>query len=72
MQKYHSTNSGVASFALAEDSITVRFKSGDTYRYDYETPGKRLVEQMKKLARQGRGLSTFISRQVKHAYRAKL
>jgi hypothetical protein len=66
MERYKnlSGNSGVEAFELADDAITVRFRDGATYLYDYSATGRAEVEQMKSLAREGRGLSTYISRVV--------
>jgi hypothetical protein len=36
----------------------VWFKDGDGYDYDYRHPGREHVETMKRLAEEGRGLST--------------
>jgi hypothetical protein len=55
-------NSGVLSYALAADSIRIKFIDGKTYIYSYATAGKENVEEMKRLAKAGRGLATFISK----------
>ena len=63
MERYgnRSGSSGVVGYEIARDAITVRFDDG-TYLYTYVTLGRRKVEQMKLLARQGRGLGRFIER----------
>ena len=60
MQAYRNLagNSGVEAFDILRDGIKVRFVSGGTYLYDYRVPGRTRVEEMKRLARAGRGLST--------------
>jgi hypothetical protein len=63
-------NSGVSAFEIRDDSIEVRFANGITYLYDYGTPGRAHVEQMKRHARAGRGLSSYIS-QERPPYAAK-
>jgi hypothetical protein len=63
--------SGVSAYACGNDFITVRFKSGDAYRYDYKSAGRDVVDTMKRLAVSGRGLSTYISREVKENYATK-
>lgn len=65
-------NSGVAAFASNGDSITIQFKSGDIYRYTIASTGEAHIREMKKLAREGKGLSSYISKHVKDAYAAKL
>lgn len=74
MERYKNKNgnSGIVAFEIKEKSIAIRFISGETYLYDYTVPGRREVEQMKKLAQAGRGLSTFISQSVRERYAAKL
>ena len=66
MEPYRNLNgnSGVESFTIADDSITIRFRDGPTYVYTYDRPGRSHVERMKTLAREGRGLSAYISQHV--------
>ena len=64
-------NSGVIAYTINPDHIAVRFVDGKVYIYSYASAGKRNVEQMKKLAKSGRGLSTFISTTVKNRYEEK-
>jgi hypothetical protein len=67
-----SGNSGVAAYALASDSIIVKFVDGGTYVYTRESAGRENIELMKTLARTGKGLSTFIATRVSDRYAAKL
>ncbi|EKS68118.1 hypothetical protein BURK_023840 [Burkholderia sp. SJ98] len=64
MQPYRNIagNSGVEAFDILHDGIKVRFVNGGTYLYDYRAPGRARVEEMKQLARAGRGLSTYIAK----------
>ncbi|SPB18530.1 hypothetical protein NOV72_05729 [Caballeronia novacaledonica] len=64
MQTYRNLagNSGVEAFDILPNGIKVRFVSGGTYLYDYRVPGRTRVEEMKQLARAGRGLSTYIAK----------
>jgi hypothetical protein len=56
-------NSGIEAFQIGEDYIRVKFKQAPTsYKYSYRSAGKMAVEQMKILAMEQEGLSTFISR----------
>lgn len=64
-------NSGVIAYRIHTDSIDVQFVDGKVYTYTYTSAGKRNVEQMKKLAKSGEGLSTYISTTVKNRYEAK-
>ncbi len=51
-----SGNSGVAAYATGETFIVV-------YKYTYDSAGADAVEEMKGLAIDGLGLSTYISQQ---------
>lgn len=61
-----SGDSTVASYGVADDSITVAFTSGATYVYTYQSAGAENIEQMKSLAEKGEGLDTFINQFVKN------
>jgi hypothetical protein len=65
-------HSGVASYALVGTGIAVRFVDGAIYLYDHDCPGPAHVARMKALARDGRGLATYISRRVGRRYAARL
>lgn len=67
-----SGNSGVKAYDVGDDFIIVAFVTGDTYRYDYVIPGQEHVENMKYLAEEGFGLSTYLSKAVKGKYARKL
>jgi hypothetical protein len=73
MKRYRnlSGDSGVVAYQVLNDGITVKFRSGDFYLYDYATTGRQEVEDMKRLAVAGRGLSTYISRDLKGPYGRK-
>ena len=74
MESYRnlSGNSGVAAYALVDEGILVRFQDGGIYLYTHESAGRSKIERMRALAVEGRGLSTYISQQVRDAYAAKL
>lgn len=73
MQKYshddHET--GVVSYSLSKNGITVLFQEGWYYLYDDVKPGADHVKNMKELAIQGSGLSTYISQHVRDNYHKK-
>lgn len=73
MKRYRdlSGQSGVVAYDMSDDAITVKFRDGDVYRYDYAATGQREVEEMKRLAVAGQGLATYISRFVKDRYARK-
>ena len=67
-----SGKSGVAEYELGDSSIKVRFVSDRTvYVYDYSKPGAVYVEQMKRLAVNGKGLATYIGKNVKKNFARK-
>ena len=73
MQRYRNLggSSGVVAYEIEPDAITLRFRGGATYRYTHAVTGRTDVEKMKALAAGGRGLSTFVSRQVGKRYARK-
>lgn len=66
-----SGDSGIRSFEIDNNHIIIQFLNGATYRYGYKNPGRGHVEQMKKLARAGRGLATYINKHVRENYEDK-
>ncbi|WP_424492957.1 hypothetical protein [Salinimicrobium sp. GXAS 041] len=70
MQKYrnYSGNSGVSGFEFQEEAILVEFNQQDIYKYTFSSAGEKHVLEMKRLAIAGKGLSTYISRNVKKKY----
>ena len=73
MEKYKNRgNSGVQAFEIGHDFIYVLFEQGPIYKYSYKYPGPDQVEEMKRLAREGKGLATFISQEVKGHYEKRL
>lgn len=68
MKRYFNSSSGIAAYEVGPDYIVVKFKTGSTYRYSYAKAGNNHVETMKRLARRGRGLNSYINRYVKHLY----
>jgi hypothetical protein len=60
-----SGRSGVLAYETGKTYIKIKF-AGESgiYTYNYERPGRVLVEQMKNLALKGQGLSDFILEKV--------
>lgn len=67
MEKYKNTNrtSGVEGYEIADESITIQFNTGALYLYNNVRPGIAYVEMMKRLAINGSGLNSLISREIK-------
>jgi hypothetical protein len=74
MERYQNLggDSGVVSFEIGDTSITVQFRDGATYLYTYDSTGRDDIEHMKRLARAGTGLNSFISRVVRKRFASKL
>lgn len=60
--------SGVSSYGIGEDFIIVVFSTGKPYRYSYGKAGRMHVEKMKELAKNGRGLNSYINKYVRNDY----
>ena len=67
MQTYANKggNSGIFGYENGDDFIIVEFEEY-LYKYSHVKPGKTHVEEMKKLAKRGEGLNTYINRNVKN------
>lgn len=65
-------HSGVTGYEPQPEGICVEFNHNAVYLYTYASAGKTVVEKMKKLARAGKGLSTYISRTVREKFEKKL
>ena len=70
--KNRSRKSSVYAFVIGDDFIAVQFKTnGTVYRYSYAKAGRQNVETMKRLARLGLGLNTYIKRSVNNSFDPK-
>jgi hypothetical protein len=74
MERYknRSHESGVVAYGIGCGSITVEFVGGETYLYTDKSAGADNIAQMKRLAKDGAGLSTFISQHAHDRYERKL
>ena len=75
MTPYKNLNgdSNIDAYEITDDSITVRFNSGNirNYLYTNRKPGEITVKRMKTLAVQGHGLNSYISTSVKSNFERK-
>lgn len=71
MQRYANPASGVRAYECTPSAINVEFADGAVYVYNHAVTGRAQVERMKRLAREGRGLATYISQHVGANYAAK-
>jgi hypothetical protein len=67
-----SGHSGVVAYETTTDSITLTFTDGDRYVYTSVSVGRAALDRMIALAKAGRGLSTFVSQNVRENYERKL
>jgi hypothetical protein len=65
-------DSGVVTYEITPNSITVGFRDGSSYLYTDESAGMENIQQMKRLAGVGQGLNAFINRYVRKRYERKL
>jgi hypothetical protein len=71
MERYRNSggDSGVSSYEIGSDYIIVKFTGTfRTYRYSYRKAGHNHVENMKRLAKSGSGLNSYINRYTKKLY----
>lgn len=61
-------NSPIIGYEIESDRIIVLFKQGKQYSYSYNKAGVRNVDEMKRLAESGTGLSAYITRNVRYLY----
>jgi hypothetical protein len=65
-------HSGVTGYDVGENYIKVEFNHDAVYLYTFKSAGKKVIDNMKKLAVEGKGLSTYISQTVRDRYEKKL
>jgi hypothetical protein len=66
--KNNAGSSDVVAYGYGARSITVEFRDGSIYLYNYKSAGAENIDEMKKLAQAGEGLDSFIDTVVKEAY----
>ncbi|WP_027214279.1 hypothetical protein [Burkholderia sp. WSM2232] len=75
MQRYgnRSGKSGVVAYEIGENFVAARFHSGTTYWYTERSVGKTHVAALRRLAKRGEGLGTYISQhpEVRDGYERK-
>ena len=57
-----SGHSGVVAYETRRGAIVVEFQGGERYTYTASSAGADVIAEMQRLARAGRGLSTYIAR----------
>jgi len=59
-----SGKSGIAEYEIGDDFIRIWFADGQGYEYNSIKPGQEHVDEMKRLAASGRGLTSYINKHV--------
>lgn len=62
MLKYNNLSSSIARYESGHDYILIEFKNKKQYLYNYKISGKKEVEEMKRLAKLGKGLCSYIQK----------
>jgi hypothetical protein len=70
MERYKNLSgiSSVAAYETGPDFIRIQFTDGAVYRYTNASAGEAHIIRMKTLAAAGRGLNSFIDREVQNAF----
>ena len=63
-----SGRGGITVYKILPKGIVLKFQNKDLYLYDYLKPGKQHVDQMKILAKEGKGLTTYVNQYVRSNY----
>lgn len=74
MKRYKNLggNGGILGYDTGPDYIAIGFVDGSVYLYTHASTGARHINQMKALAKQGAGLTTYINKFVRNNYAARL
>ena len=74
LKKYKdlSGGSGVTGYKFVPHGIILQFKHKELYLYDESKPGRHHLEQMKILAKKGKGLTTYVNQNIRDNYKEKL
>lgn len=73
MEKYKNLggNSNVDCYSIFPDSIIVRFNDGAEYTYNIQKPGLAIVNEIKRLAKAGSGLNSYLKKVVGSNFASK-
>jgi hypothetical protein len=73
MERYKNLggDSGVVAYETGVGSITVQFNTGVHYLYTNQSAGAGNISTMQNLAVAGKGLNSFIGKNVRKSYQRK-
>lgn len=73
LYKLHNPNAGGQAYEWVEGGIILDFGDRDfLYLYNAQKPGADHVAEMIRLARSGKGLTTYVNQHARDNYAAKL
>jgi hypothetical protein len=70
--KAYNHDTGVIAYQITDDGISLKFKDGSLYIYTNKSAGPLAIAEMKVLARNGAGLTTYINQHVRGHYQHKI
>ena len=71
--KSRNPNAGITTYELTDTAIILEFADAKhRYLYDEQVPGPTHVAAMKRLAADGKGLTTYVNQHVRERYARKL
>lgn len=63
-------HSAIAGYEIGIDRIVIHFIAGDAYVYTYANAGRATVEELKRLARTGSGLHSYMIQRARGTHAA--
>ncbi len=74
MSRYKNVDgkSTVARYNITKDAVTIQFTDHSVYIYNNQSVGPETIGKMRTLALAGKGLGTFITKNVKDRYSRKV
>lgn len=67
-----SHDAGVVAYEIRSGGIVLQFIDGSRYLYTVASAGRDHIAEMTKLAKKGRGLTTYLNQNVGGAYAMRL
>lgn len=67
-----SGQSGIIAYEAGSDNIIIQFNDGEMYLYTYSATGEKHVEEMKRLAQKGEGLTTYLNKNIRERHQRRV
>ena len=73
-QRYKNVGgkSTVLKYELEKDAVNIKFADRSQYRYTNQSAGPENIKKMKELALAGKGLGTFVEKNLKDRFERKI